>query len=163
MQLIPMEIVENHSNLIVDIFPRDIFLLVNEYIIGKEYYYNKYTKLYHRRFSVKNVIYDAIRTLYETVKILKNVETNTMTVMYGASTDLPSQFVGIMEYVYTVKHTTSIIHGHTVNVKGELMKLETECMMKDKRDPNVTSAIADYYITVYSRRVYGKYVAPVKV
>jgi hypothetical protein len=163
MQLITMEIVENHSSLIVDIFPRDIFLLVNEYIIGKEYYYNKYTKLYHRRFSVSNAIYNAIDKLYQTVKIIKNVETNTMTIMYGASLDLPPQFIGVMEYVYTVKHTTSIIPGHTVNVKGELMKLETNSIIKHKWDTTSKTELFDYYVTLYHRTVYGKYVAPLRL
>ena len=93
--------------------PSEIVLkIINEYIIGKEFYYNPYTKTNHKRFCKKNSIYLGITKLFKNIKITKDLMNNTLTINIG--------YLDILgRRSYAISHITI--------VKNNLINMETSC------------------------------------
>jgi hypothetical protein len=101
-----------HHSLLLDIFPKDLFSLVNKYSTGKEFYYNKYTQLYHLRFCKNNLIYVAITKLYGKIKIVKNDYENIWCICLGfIGEDTRATFV---REIYSVEYVTIVTEENNI-------------------------------------------------
>lgn len=108
---------------IFQFLPCEIILkILNEYIFGKEYYYNRYTKNNHKRFCKKNLIYSSIEKLYRNIKIKKDLFNDTMSISIGKLNILGRNS-------YAINHITTVQYN--------LINMKTSCykyMWVDDRD-----------------------------
>lgn len=133
--------------------PTDIlFKIVQEFIQGKEYYYNKYTNQYHVRFCKKNEVYTAIQKLYVDSKAIWNKSKNKLTIQYGER-----------DWLNLSGNRRQFAVIHTSRVENDKIVIETNCYkyMLSRDDDEDFMEYMEYEI-IYHRKVIGRYNKPNK-